>query len=33
MDGRYLEDQQLVEFQRVLTESLADGLNGDVEET
>ena len=33
VDARYLEDQQVVEFQRVLSESLAAGPKGDVEET
>ena len=33
VDVRYLEDQQVVEFQRVLSESLADGPKRDVEET
>ena len=33
VDTRYLEDQQVVEFQRVLSESLAAGPKGDIEET
>ena len=33
VDTRYLEDQQVVEFQRVLSESLAAGPKGDVEKT